>query len=76
MKKGIQLFYDNFHHRYYHHNFVVVVVVVSSDTFVFTGEIGDWKNHFTVAENERFDQLFEERMKSSKLRFKFEPSTK
>ncbi|XP_045188063.2 sulfotransferase 1B1-like isoform X1 [Mercenaria mercenaria] len=40
------------------------------------GEIGDWKNHFTVAENEAFDKLYQEKMKTSKLKFRFEPSAK
>lgn len=35
------------------------------------GQIGDWKNHFTVAMNEVFDKWFEEGMKNSKLQFQF-----
>ncbi|KAL8563443.1 hypothetical protein ACOMHN_051387 [Nucella lapillus] len=36
------------------------------------GEVGDWKNWFTVAQSERFDQEFHARMQGSKLRYDFE----
>ncbi|XP_052680528.1 sulfotransferase 1E1-like isoform X2 [Crassostrea angulata] len=36
------------------------------------GEIGDWKNHFTVAMNENFDAIFKEEMKNSNIQVQFE----
>ncbi|XP_052690875.1 sulfotransferase 1E1-like [Crassostrea angulata] len=36
------------------------------------GEIGDWKNHFTVSMNEHFDAVFKEEMKDSNIRIQFE----
>ncbi|XP_076434825.1 sulfotransferase 1A1-like [Babylonia areolata] len=36
------------------------------------GEVGDWKNWFTVAQSEKFDQKFSDRMQGSKLVYTFE----
>ncbi|KAH6886262.1 P-loop containing nucleoside triphosphate hydrolase protein [Thelonectria olida] len=36
------------------------------------GEIGSWKEYFTVAQSERFDQVFKERVGASDLDFAFE----
>jgi hypothetical protein len=35
------------------------------------GVVGDWRNHFTAAQNEQFDVLFAEKMAGSDLRFDF-----
>lgn len=36
------------------------------------GEIGDWKNWFTVAENEQFDDVYRKRMADSALQFTYQ----
>lgn len=45
---------------------------IYSVTFLFPGISGDWKNHFTVAQNERFDQHYQEHMAGSDLHFQME----
>lgn len=36
------------------------------------GDIGDWKNYFTVAMSETFDKIYAEKMKNVELDFEFE----
>ena len=39
--------------------------------FVFSGEVGDWKNWFTVAQNEKIDRIMAEKMENISHKFQY-----
>lgn len=42
-------------------------------TFMRKGQIGDWKNYFTIAQSALFDSIYEKKMQGTGLNFHFDP---
>ncbi|XP_044134032.1 sulfotransferase 2B1-like [Bufo gargarizans] len=47
----------------------------SKGSFIRKGISGDWKNHFTVAQSEYFDKVYQEKMKDINITFFWEQSS-
>ncbi len=61
MKKKMQPIHDN--------NYSINEKI---SPFMRKGEVADWKNYFTIAQNEIFDKVYKDKMKGSGLAFRFE----
>lgn len=53
---------------------MIKLVIVSNlmFTFIVLGVIGDWKNWFTVAQNEKLNEIYKEEMKICDVDFIYE----
>lgn len=53
-------------------DFIFIIALLANYLFYFTGVVGDWKNWFTVSDNEKFDKFLIEKMSNSKWTFKYQ----
>ena len=40
--------------------------------FLRLGEVGEWKDYFTVSQSERIDKIIEEKFKNTNIKFIYE----
>ena len=45
---------------------------MTKEKFMRKGQVGDWKNYFTINESSAFDRMYEEKMKGKDLKIDFE----
>lgn len=49
---------------------VEINTIIIISPFFFLGKVGDWKNHFTVKQNEQFDEDYQRKMRNIDLSFR------
>uniref|UniRef100_A0A8C7SZX2 Sulfotransferase n=1 Tax=Oncorhynchus mykiss TaxID=8022 RepID=A0A8C7SZX2_ONCMY len=48
----------------------IPIMDIKISPFMRKGKVGDWKNHFTVAQSEQFDEDFKKKMKNTTVQFR------
>uniref|UniRef100_A0A4W6G3U0 Sulfotransferase n=1 Tax=Lates calcarifer TaxID=8187 RepID=A0A4W6G3U0_LATCA len=65
-----KVLFDNMKHNKMVNGSVDEVFDSKFSPFMRKGKVGDWKNHFTVQQNEQFDEDYKRKMKNTDLQFR------